>query len=43
MEVCEVLTRADTNNLCTKGLKNVDLFDGNVVWHDDTALIASTF
>lgn len=41
MEVREVLTRADTNNLCTKGLKNVDFFNSDVIWHDDTTFVAS--
>jgi hypothetical protein len=35
-------TRADTNDFRAKGLKDVDLFDGDIVRHDDTALVAPT-
>lgn len=40
--VREKPTRADTNDFRAKGLENVDLFDGDIVRHDDTALVAST-
>lgn len=39
-QVKEIPTRPDANNLCAKGLQDVDLFDGNIVWHDDTAFVA---